>query len=155
MPCVLRGMSWPKGPPQHEPVAPEVERIGRQVLDAAFEVHTLLGPGLLERVYSMMLAEELALRGIHVEREVPFALDVRGRRFDHAFRADLVVEGHVLVEVKATEGIHPSHLAQLRTYLRASGLTLGYLLNFSGSRLQGGIRRVVSTPLRDPVQPNP
>jgi len=130
----------------HEDAAPlpvEVERIGRAVLDAAFAVHRALGPGLLESVYEACLAEELRLAGLRVERQVGVPVAYGDARMDVGFRLDLLVEGSVVVEVKAIDALASIHTAQILTYLRFSDLRLGYLINFNSALLKTGLRRVV------------
>ncbi|MEZ6185817.1 MAG: GxxExxY protein [Planctomycetota bacterium] len=113
-------------------------------LGAALTVHTALGPGLLESVYECCLEHELRLRGIRVERQVVVGLDYRGKLLGDGFRIDLLVEGELVVEVKAVETLRPIHEAQLLTYLRLSGSRLGLLLNFNTESLREGIRRRVN-----------
>ena len=130
----------------HEDAAPlpvEVERIGRAVLDAAFAVHRALGPGLLESVYEACLAEELRLAGLRVERQVGVPVAYGDARMDVGFRLDLLVEGSVVVEVKAIDALASIHTAQILTYLRLSGARLGYLINFNSDLLKNGLRRFV------------
>jgi GxxExxY protein len=107
--------------------------IGTAVVDSAVRLHQALGPGLLEVVYEVTLARELQKRGFRVERQVAVAIEYDGERFDEGFRADLIVEGKVIVELKSVERISPAHKKQVLTYLRLTGMKLGYLLNFGGS----------------------
>jgi len=113
------------------------------VIGAAIRVHKALGPGLLESAYQVCLAHELELAGHQVEREVEIPIVYRGISITPGYRADLVVGGNVLVEVKAVERIHPIHEAQVLTYLRASGLRTGLLLNFNVQVLKDGLRRIL------------
>ena len=117
--------------------------IGTQVLTAAIEVHRELGPGLLESVYKIVLARELSIRGLSVERQVAVPILYKGVRFDEGFRADLIVEGMVLLELKSVEHVTPAHRKQVQTYLRLTALKLGYLLNFGEALLKDGITRCV------------
>lgn len=117
--------------------------IAREVVDAAFTVHTTLGPGLLESVYEQCLAFELDARNIAFQRQVPLPVIYRDHQIDAGFRMDLVVGGLVVVEVKATEKIHPIHEAQLATYLKLSGHQLGLLINFNVVLIKYGIKRRV------------
>ena len=103
-----------------------------------------LGPGLLESVYHVVLAHELAKRGLRVEKEVPIPIVWDGVRMDVGFRADLIVEGLVLLELKSIETIAPVHKKQLLTYLRLADLRLGLLLNFGAALMKDGIHRVVN-----------
>lgn len=128
---------------EHESIPGHVEQAGRLVLDAAFHVHDLLGPGLLESVYEHCLAEELIARGARVQRQTPIAVAYRDVALPIGFRIDLLVENSVVVEVKAVESLAPVHVAQVLTYLRFARRRLGYLLNFNTVRLKDGVRRVV------------
>ena len=118
--------------------------IGKLVVDSAIAVHRELGPGLLETVYEVVLEHELRQRGLEVERQVPISIEVRGIKFDEAFRADIVVEGKVVVELKSVEQVTPTHKKQLQTYLRLSGYKLGFLLNFGEALMKQGITRAVN-----------
>lgn len=121
----------------------EEDRIGKEIVDAAFQVHSALGPGLLESVYEACLAEELALRALRVDAQRPVSVLYRERKLDVGFKLDLLVEDLVVVEVKAVEKSLPVHEAQLLTYLRLSGKRLGYLINFNVPLLKEGIKRMV------------
>jgi len=118
--------------------------IGKTVIDAAVKVHRELGPGLLETVYEVVLAKELESRGLHVERQVPVPIVYAGMRFEEGFRADMIVEGKVILELKSVEQLSKVHPKQLFTYLKLTGLKLGFLLNFGGSLMKDGIERVVN-----------
>lgn len=118
--------------------------VAKEVVDAAFKVHTTLGPGLLESVYEAVLAHELGLRGLEVQRQTPIAVRYEGLTFEQGFRADLVVGGLVIVEIKSTETTAPVHKKQLLTYLRLSGLKLGLLINFGAPLIKDGITRLVN-----------
>jgi GxxExxY protein len=109
----------------------------------AIPMHRTLGPGLLEAAYSRCLEYEIASRGMSVRREEPIALVYGALQLDNAYRPDLVVEGKVLVEVKSVVKLLPVHDAQVLTYLRLRGLAVGLILNFHGTRLREGIRRLV------------
>lgn len=126
-------------------VPPELNELSRAVVDAAYEIHQTLGPGLLERVYRACLAHELRLRGHVVQEEVSMPMSFKGMEVERAYRMDLLVDGAVVVEVKAVEGFHPLHGAQLLTYLKLSGLRLGLLINFNSVLLKSGLHRVVHT----------
>ena len=114
------------------------------VVDAAYHVHRKLGPGLLESVYEIVLAHELEKRGLKVERQVPVAIVFDDIRFDEGFRADLIVEDKVIIELKSVENIVPVHKKQLLTYLRLTGKKLGLLINFGSELIRDGISRVVN-----------
>jgi GxxExxY protein len=118
--------------------------VAKIVVDAAFKVHTALGPGLLESVYEAVLAHELGARGLRVHRQVPIPIEYDGIRFDEAFRADLLVDDLVIVELKSIEVVRPVHKKQLLTYLRLSRRRLGLLLNFGAPLIKDGITRVVN-----------
>jgi GxxExxY protein len=118
--------------------------IAKIIVESAFHVHTRLGPGLLETVYKVVLAHELRKRGLLVEREVPIPIIYEELRFDEGFRADLIVGGLVVVELKSVEKIVPVHCKQLLTQLRLSGRKLGLLINFGESLVKHGIKRVVN-----------
>ena len=118
--------------------------IGKLVVDSAIAVHRELGPGLLETVYEVVLAHELQQRGLRVERQAPISFEHRGMKFDEAFRADIVVEGKVVLELKSIEQVTKAHKKQLQTYLRLGGYKLGFLLNFGEALMKRGITRAVN-----------
>jgi GxxExxY protein len=118
--------------------------IGKAVVDSALVVHRELGSGLLETVYEVILAEELRQRGFRVERQVPISIEFRGIKFDEAFRADIVVDGKVILEIKSIEQVNRAHKKQLQTYLRLTGRKLGFLLNFGEALMKNGITRAVN-----------
>jgi GxxExxY protein len=122
---------------------PEQDFLARQIVDSAFAVHRVLGPGLLESVYEQCLAHELAVRGIQVARQVAAPVVYRDTRMDTGFRMDLLVGGLVVVEVKAVEKIAPIHEAQLLTYLRLAGYRVGLLINFNVTLIKDGIKRMI------------
>ena len=127
---------------KYEPIPQEAERWGKALLDAAFEVHTILGAGFIERVYEDALCYELTLRRVSFERQkmvvVPYKeFQIEGQRLD------LLIGGMVIAEIKAVDAIHPVHQAQLMSYLKATGLRLGFVINFNVPHLKEGIRRVV------------
>jgi GxxExxY protein len=118
--------------------------IGTQIIDSAIQIHRELGPGLLEKVYEIILTYELRQRNVAVERQVPIAIEYQGLRFDEGFRADLIVENKVIVELKCVETLNQAHRKQLLTYLRLTGMKLGYVLNFSETLMKNGIARSVN-----------
>ena len=120
------------------------EGITELVIGAAIEAHRHLGPGLLESVYESCLAHEIELAGMTVARQVGVPVKYKGLRFDSGYRMDLLVEGRIVVEVKAIERLLLAHEAQVLTYLRLSGLDIGLLINFNVSRLKDGVRRFVA-----------
>lgn len=121
-----------------------LEAVGREVIDASICVHRTLGPGLLESAYEKALAIELRRRGISCFRQVDVEGFYEGESPGVAFRADLVVEQSIVVELKSVEQIVPLHHAQLRTYLRLMDLRLGFVINFNVKLLKDGIKRVVN-----------
>jgi len=118
--------------------------IAHQIVDAAYQVHVALGPGLLESVYQHILAAELNERGLHVEMQRPVPILYKGFEFEIGFRADMVVENLVIVEIKSVEAVHPVHKKQLLTYLRLTDKRLGLLINFNVELIRDGISRVVN-----------
>ncbi len=114
------------------------------MIEAAIHVHRELGPGLLESVYEVILARELCDRGLQVERQAQVPITYKGILFDEGFRADSLVEDEVLLELKSVERVLPVHKKQVQTYLRLTGLKLGYLLNFGEEVLKSGITRCVN-----------
>ena len=118
--------------------------IAKIIVDAAFQVHKRVGPGLLESVYEVILAHELKKRGLNVKRQVPVAIVYDDIKFDEAFRADLIVEEKVIVELKSVEKVSRVHKKQLLTYLRLADKRLGLLINFGTELIRDGISRVVN-----------
>ena len=126
-----------------QPIAPDVEKVGKAVLDAAFKVHTALGPGLLESVYETTTAYEIRKNGLTVATQVSQPIVYDDQELDSGFRLDMLVEKCVIVEVKSVEVMHPVYEAQIMTYLRLSGVRLGFLINFNIKHLKDGIKRFV------------
>lgn len=122
-----------------------VDDVARQVIGAAIEVHRALGPGYLEGVYEEALCVELTLRQVPYERQRDIAVQYKGHPVGHG-RLDLLVDRSLVVELKAVEGLHPIHMAQVLSYLKATGCMLGLLLNFNVTQLKHGIKRVVLSP---------
>ena len=118
--------------------------IGREVVDGAIAVHRELGPGLLETVYEVILLDEVRKRGLSADRQVTIPIVCRDVRFDEGFRADIIVEGKVIIELKSVERVTNVHKKQLLTYLRLTGMKLGYLLNFGEAMMKAGITRIVN-----------
>ncbi len=114
------------------------------IIDTAMYIHRRLGPGLLESAYEAILEYELKKRGLRVERQVPVPLVWEEIELEVGFRADLIVEGKVVLELKAVEQLASIHKKQLLTYLKITGLSLGLVLNFGGELLKNGIARVVN-----------
>ncbi len=118
--------------------------IGTIIVDEAVRIHKALGPGLLEIVYEAVLARRLKKRGLVVERQKPVSIEFEGEHFDEGFRADLIVNGLVIIELKSVEKVSPVHKKQLLTYLRLADLKVGYLLNFGDVLMKDGIRRIIN-----------
>ena len=118
--------------------------VATQVVDAAYKVHTTLGPGLLESVYETVLAFELEKRGLRVSRQTAIPVKYETVELDEGFRADLIVEGAVILELKSVEKIAAVHKKQLLTYLRLADIRLGLLINFGAELIRDGITRVVN-----------
>ena len=136
-------------------VSEETEALAKAVVNAAFNVHRSLGPGLLESAYHECLAIELALNGLPFEREQSLPLTYRGQLVPNAYRADLIVNRSLLVELKAIEAIQPLHRVQVTTYLRLLQLPLGLLINFNVPLIKDGITRVLNLDFRAPSLPPP
>jgi len=118
--------------------------IAQQIVDAAFKIHSRLGPGLLESAYQAILIYELEKRGLCVEAEKPVPVVYEGVKLDTGFRADLVVENKVIIELKSIEQIAPVHKKQLLTYLRLADKRLGLLINFGAPLIKDGITRIAN-----------
>ena len=118
--------------------------IGTIIVDCAVELHRNLGPGLLETVYEVTLARALERRGLAFQRQVSVPIEYQGETFSEGFRADLIVGELVIVELKSIERVTPAHKKKLLTYLRLTGLKLGYLLNFGEALMRDGITRTIN-----------
>ena len=123
----------------------ELDELAHRVIGAAIEVHRLLGPGFLETVYEQALSVELTLRGVPFVRQAPIGLHYKGSRVGEA-RLDLLADDCLVVELKAVEQIAPIHIAQTLSYLKATRLRLGLLINFNVTALRRGIKRIINTP---------
>jgi GxxExxY protein len=121
----------------------ETEKVATQIVDAAFSVHSTLGPGLLESVYEQCLAFELSERGLRFERQLVLPIKYKEHEIDSGLRLDFLIDDSVVVEIKAVECLVPVHTAQLLTYLKLSGHRLGFLINFNASLIKHGIHRYV------------
>jgi GxxExxY protein len=121
----------------------EVERVATIVVDAAFKVHKTLGPGLLESAYEHCLAHELKKRGLDVRRQVVKPIVYDDVELDEGYRIDMLVNGVIVLELKAVEATTPTHIAQVLTYLRLFGCRLGFLMNFNTPVFKNGIRRLI------------
>lgn len=122
----------------------DVESLARIAVDCGLKVHRDLGPGLLESVYETIMAASLLRAGLAVERQKPIAIEYDGMVLKEGFRADLVVEGQLLIEVKSVDRLAPVHAKQLLTYLRLSQRPLGLLMNFGGMSFREGLRRLAN-----------
>jgi len=118
--------------------------ISKQIVDVAYKIHTTFGPGLLESVYETVMAYELTQRGMHVARQQAIPVVYESVHMEVGFRADLIVEGKVVVEIKSVEAVAPVHKKQLLTYLRLADKRLGLLINFETELIKDGIFRVVN-----------
>ncbi|MDP8248952.1 MAG: GxxExxY protein [Candidatus Tritonobacter lacicola] len=116
--------------------------LSKEIIGAAIEVHKILGPGLLETAYQMCLEREFAIRGVAFEKEKSLSVAYKGIELDCGFRVDFIVQGLVVVELKAVERLLPIHEAQVLTYLKLLNLKLGLLLNFNVPLLKEGIKRI-------------
>jgi GxxExxY protein len=128
---------------QRDPIPDAVNETSGVVVDAAFQVHKTLGPGLLESVYEECLLYELANRGLDVRRQVQVPLIYKELQFDCGFRIDLLVSDEVVVEIKAVDAVLPVHLAQILTYLKIAEKRVGLLINFNKTKIKNGIHRFV------------
>ena len=129
----------------YEKVDPETEVVAKKVVDAAYKLHSTLGPGLLESVYESFFCHELKLRGLKVENQVVLPLTYEGMTLDAGLRLDLLVENRLVVELKAVEALANVHRAQLKTYLKLSGHELGLLINFDVPLIKDGVERIILT----------
>jgi iron complex transport system substrate-binding protein len=123
---------------------PSTEELAAAAVDCGFHIHKELGPGLLESVYETVLAQALRQNGFLVEQQRSVPIDFRGMRFPDAFRADLMVENSLVIEIKSVERNAPVHAKQLLTYLRLMKLPLGLLMNFGCEMFRDGVKRVVN-----------
>ena len=122
----------------------EVEKLATLAVDAAFAVHSELGPGLLESAYHACFTHELELRGVRYQKELSVPLTYKGKRIEVGFRADVVIEQKLLIELKAVEQVLPIHKAQVITYLKLMYFPLGMLINFNEVLIKHGIQRVLN-----------
>ena len=124
----------------------DVEELSRIVVDCGYRLHVEARPGLLETVYEVVLSKLIEERGFRVRRQVPVPIRLMGHNFEECFRADIIVEEILLVELKSLESLAPVHAKQVLTYLRLLGLPLGLLINFGASTFKEGIKRIVNGP---------
>ena len=126
-----------------DPLPDDTERVATQIVDAAFKVHSTLGPGLLESVYETCLVHELEKRDLNVRKQLTLPVIYDELKLDAGLRLDLLVEGRVIVELKAVERLLPVFEAQVLTYLKLTGKRLGLLINFNVPRTKDGIKRFI------------
>lgn len=126
-----------------EPISDTVNSTAKEIVDAALKVHKALGPGLMESIYEACLTHELNLRGINVETQVPVPIVYEGLHLPSALRLDMLVQGQVIVELKAAETMNPVFEAQLLSYLKLADKRLGLLINFNVCQLKDGIKRLI------------
>jgi GxxExxY protein len=119
----------------------EINEAAKIIVDSAYQIHTEIGPGLFESVYELVLADRLMSRGLMVQRRIPIPIRIGGKTYDEGFRADLIVNQQIIVEIKSIERLAPVHKKQVLTYLKLSGLPIGLLINFGGALLKGNIER--------------
>lgn len=124
----------------------DIEYLAAEAIDCGINLHKRLGPGLLESVYEIILCEQLRARGFVVEKQRPITIEFDGIRIADAFRADLLVEQKLVIEIKALDGLIPVHIKQVLTYLKLLDLPLGLLMNFGQETFRDGLRRVVNGP---------
>ncbi|HEX4847192.1 MAG TPA: GxxExxY protein [Novosphingobium sp.] len=122
----------------------EIEALARTVVDCGFQLHRDIGPGLLESVYQTLMLASIQERGLAVAKEVAVPIKFKGVVIDNAFKADLIVEDRLLIELKSTERVAPVHAKQVLTYLRLLNMPLGLLMNFGQPTFKDGLQRVVN-----------
>ena len=122
----------------------DIEELARIAVDCGFQIHNALGPGLFESVYRVILTDSIAERGLSVERQKIIPIHFKGRSFDEGFRADLLIEGRLLIELKSSERLMAVHGRQVLTYLKLLDLPLGLLMNFGGATFKEGIKRIAN-----------
>ena len=128
---------------KYRPLSSKEERIGKLIVEAAFKVHSALGPGLLESIYEECFCHEIHKRKLTFRKQIQVPVIYEGIHFETAFRLDVLVEESVICELKAVEMLIPLHQAQLLSYLRLSQKRLGYLINFHTPLIKNGIRRII------------
>ena len=126
-----------------EPLPPDIEHLAKVVVDATYRVHSSLGPGLLESVYELCLLHELRKRKIPSEQQVRIPILYDGLRLEAGLRIDLLVDRKLILEIKAVEEMNRIYKAQVLTYLKLTGLRLGFLINFNVALIKSGIERVI------------
>lgn len=132
-------------PQRHRDAEKNLNAITDRIIGACIEIHRQLGPGLLESAYEECLCYELAQHGLEFERQKPLPVIYKGVKLDCGYRLDIVVDAAIILELKTVEKLLPIHEAQLLTYLKLTGLTLGLLLNFNVPVFKDGLKRIVNT----------
>lgn len=127
----------------------KINQISGTIVDAAFKIHSTLGPGLLESVYEAVMQRELIRRGLTVQRQVAVPIRYEDMEFDEGFRADLIVENCIVVELKSVDEIAPVHPKQVLTYYRLLDYRLGLLINFGAPLIKDGIKRIINGTIED------
>ena len=127
----------------NQPIPPEIDNIGKLIVDAAYTVHKNLGPGFLEKVYEVCFCHELSKRGLKYRRQIDIPIFYDSISFEEGLRLDVLVEDCVICELKALENVNPVWEAQTLSHLKITGLRLGYLINFNVPLMKQGIRRFV------------
>lgn len=127
----------------------DIEQLVKVVIDTALKLHIDLGPGLMESVYEAVLASRLEKLGMRVARQIPVKIEVDGLVFPEAFRADMIVENKLLIELKSLENVMPVHAKQVLTYLRLANLPIGLLMNFGADQFKDGLKRLVNNHVTD------
>jgi GxxExxY protein len=127
----------------HEKLSEKEEVIAKQIVDAAYQVHQELGPGLLESIYETCFCHELAKSGVKFERQVSLPIVYDGITFDEGLRLDVLVDEKVICELKAVDKLTPVHTAQVLSYLRLTNKRLGFLINFNVPIIKAGIKRII------------
>lgn len=122
----------------------DIEALAKIAIDCGFQIHKEIGPGLLESAYELLLFESIRARGLHVERQIPISISANGIVIDNAFRADMLIERKLLIEIKSTEQHAPVHAKQVITYLRLMKMPLGLLMNFGTPTFKEGVRRIAN-----------
>ena len=128
---------------KYNDLSQNIEILSEQVVDSIFEVHKTIGPGFLEQIYEDCLCEELMLRDISYQRQKPLEIFYKNKKMKTAYRLDLVVEDKIIIELKCAEKLIPVHKAQIMSYLKMSGLKLGFLMNFNSVLMKDGLQRIV------------
>ena len=127
----------------YETLSPEEEDIGKAIVAAAYRVHSVLGPGLLEKIYETCLVHELRKEGYEVERQVSLPIEYEGIIFEEGLRIDILVEEQVIAEIKAVNEVNPVWQAQVLSHLKLANLRLGYVINFNVPQIKFGIKRLI------------